>query len=134
VINQQQSARFGKLAAQIRWNERLKISASFNVFRLRARDSSTRYRSAHYRSARILRAVRAHPARIHRYPRPNPLSRDAHRCVVDLFVANARGNLIQNVIEFLVFHNLTPRMIPKIFLPFRGGLLPAILSINFGGR
>jgi hypothetical protein len=111
VINQQQSARFGKLAAKIRWNERLKISAPFNMFRLRAR-----YGSARYWSARILRAVRAHPARIHRHPRPNPLSRGAHRCVVDLFVANARRNLIQNVIEFLVFHDLTPKMIPKIFI------------------
>ena len=108
VIRQQQSPRFRKLTTQKGGNERLKIRASFNA-----------PGSARNWSVRILRAVRAHPARIRyrRQLRPHPLRRFVYHRRIHFFTANFGCDLIQDVFDFFVLHDFTPKMIPNDFFP-----------------
>src|SRR5206468_1317561 len=92
VIDQQKRSRFGKLAAQISRDERLKVGAPFNAIDFRSG------------------AVRAHLRRtdFRRDALPNAICALTYQVIANLLRANSVSNFVQNVVEFVVLHDLTP--------------------------
>src|SRR5438552_18913681 len=100
------------MAAQISGNQRLKIRAPFDAI-----DG---------RSACILQAERAHPARIFALePRPNTASCFAYGAVVNLLGTNSGSDFVQHVFKFFLLHDFTPMIANINSVSFGGGLLPA---------
>ena len=81
-----------------------------------------------------MRERRAHPARFSFicYSSPDALCRFFHHRIIRCFRANLRSDLIQDVVEFFVLHDLSPKMMsePPALVGGHNELLPMFLQIT----